>query len=44
MNKEVIARFEAKYTVYASGGRGDDVHKQMLLDEVSRLEKKWGLS
>lgn len=44
MNKEVIEKFEAKYTVYISGGRGDDVKKQMLLDEVSRLEKKWGLS
>ena len=44
MVKEVIEKFEAPRTMYAGGGRGDDVRKQMLLDEVSRLEKHWGLS
>jgi hypothetical protein len=44
MTKDVIGRFEAPRTIYAGGGRGDDVRKQMLLDEVSRLEKQWGLS
>lgn len=44
MAKEVIKKFEAPHTIYVGGGRGDDVRKQMLLDEVSRLEKHWGLS
>lgn len=44
MLKEVVGRFEAPRTMYAGGGRGDDVRKQMLLDEVSRLEKLWGLA
>jgi hypothetical protein len=44
MMKLVIERFEAPRTVYVGGGRGDDVRKQMLLDEVSRLEKHWGQS
>lgn len=44
MTKEVIEKFEAPRTFYVGGGRGEDVRKQMLLDEVSRLEKQWGLS
>jgi hypothetical protein len=44
MAKDVIDKFEAPRTVYVGGGRGDDVRKQMLLDEVARLEEKWGLS
>jgi hypothetical protein len=37
MLKELIDKFEAPKTSYVGGGRGDDVRKQMLLDEVSRL-------
>ncbi len=44
MVKEVIVKFEAPRTMYVGGGRGDDIRKQMLLDEVSRLEKHWGMS
>jgi hypothetical protein len=44
MAKEIIEKFEAPRTSYVGGGRGDDVRKQILLDEVSRLEKHWGLS
>ena len=43
MAEEVVVKFEQERTVYAAGGRGGDVRKQMLLDEVARLEKKWGL-
>lgn len=44
MNQEVIEKFEASRTMYVEGGRGGDVRKQMLHDEISRLEKSWGLS
>lgn len=44
MTTAMIEKFEAARTMYVGGGRGDDVRKQMLLDEVSRLEKHWGLS
>lgn len=44
MAKDVIKKFEAPRTIYVGGGRGDDVRKQMLLDEVARLEKQWGMS
>lgn len=44
MTKSIIERFEAPRTFYVGGGRGDDVRKQMLLDEVARLENRWGLS
>jgi len=43
MEGSVITKFEAARTFYVGGGRGDDVRKQMLLDEVARLEKKWEL-
>jgi hypothetical protein len=43
MQKRVIQDFEAQRTTYVPGGRGQSVRKQMLLDEVARLEKKWGL-
>ena len=41
MEPSVTSQFEARNTWYVGGGRGDDVRKQMLLDEVARLEKKW---
>lgn len=43
MRPEVIAKFEAPRTFYVGGGRGDDVRKHMLLDEVARIEKQWKL-
>ncbi|KPP97835.1 hypothetical protein [Marinobacter sp. HL-58] len=39
MQPEIIKKVEAARTVYVCGGRGDSVIKQMLLDEVARLEK-----
>lgn len=43
MSEEVIKKFEAPRTVYVSGGRGESVKKQMLLDEIARIESNWGL-
>lgn len=43
MNILVIKQFEAPRTVYVSGGRGTNVRKQMLTDEISRIEKDWKL-
>jgi hypothetical protein len=43
MRKDVIEAFEKQRTFYVGGGRGESVRKQMLLDEVARLEKEWGL-
>ena len=44
MKQDVIKKFEAQNTIYGAGGRGNNVYKQMLLDEVARLEKEWRLS
>lgn len=43
MDITVIEQFEAARTVYVAGGRGGNVRKQMLLDEISRIEKVWKL-
>jgi hypothetical protein len=43
MRPEIIAKFEAAHTFYVPGGRGDDVRKHMLLDEIARIEKEWNL-
>jgi hypothetical protein len=43
MLEEVIKRYEAPRTLYVPGGRGKDVRKQMLLDEIARLEREWRL-
>jgi hypothetical protein len=43
MKPEVVKRFEAPRTLYVPGGRGLDVRKQMLLDEIARIEKDWQL-
>jgi hypothetical protein len=43
MRTEVVEEFEAPRTVYRPGGRGMDVRKQMLVDEIARIEKDWGL-
>ena len=43
MRPSVISKFEEPRTMYVGGGRGEDVRKQMLFDEVARLEKGWKL-
>lgn len=44
MTPETIANVEAPRTDYVPGGRGGNVIKQMLYDEVSRLENEvWKL-
>ena len=43
MQPSVIERFEKDRTIYVGGGRGDDVRRHILLDEISRLEKEWKL-
>jgi hypothetical protein len=43
MVPEAIQTIEALRTVYVAGARGGHVRNQVLLDEVSRLEKEWGL-
>lgn len=43
MHPEVVAKFEAPRTIYVGGGRGEDVRKHMLLDEITRIEKEWNL-
>ncbi|MCK4559763.1 MAG: hypothetical protein KAV45_08265 [Calditrichia bacterium] len=45
MNKDVIKKFEAKRTFYACSnmGRGANLFKQWMSDEVSAIERKWKL-
>ena len=43
LDPEPLKKVEAKWTVYATGARGGFYRNQVLLDEVARLEKKWGL-
>lgn len=43
MQPAIIDKFEKGRTFYIGGGRGDDVRKHMLLDEVARLEREWKL-
>ncbi|MCD4811254.1 hypothetical protein K8R14_01450 [bacterium] len=45
MNKDVIKKFEAKRTFYvcSDGGRGANLFKQWMSDEVSDIERKWEL-
>jgi hypothetical protein len=45
MREETIKKLEAKRTYYACSdtGRGADLFKQWLSDEVSAIERKWGL-
>lgn len=43
MQTDAIKKIEASRTVYVGGGRGDSMRKQMLLDEVARIEKQWKL-
>lgn len=40
---EVVAKVERPRTAYVGGGRGDDVRKYTLLDDIARVEKEWGL-
>ncbi len=43
LSQEVLKKVEDRYTFYATGPRGDRVRLQMLLDEISHLERKWKL-
>jgi hypothetical protein len=44
LRAEVREAIEKPRTAYVPNeGRGDNVKQQMLLDEVTRLERKWGL-
>ncbi|MDT8421974.1 MAG: hypothetical protein RQ754_16220 [Desulfuromonadales bacterium] len=43
MQATAIEKVEKDRVIYVGGGRGDDVRKHVLLDEISRLEKEWGL-
>ncbi len=43
MCKPAIEKLEAPRMFYVPGGRGGDVRIQILLDEVTRLEKEWRL-
>lgn len=43
LKKEVLSRVEDHRTHIAAGGRGGDAKKQMLLDEIARIEREWGL-
>ncbi|MCK0754394.1 hypothetical protein [Chromohalobacter japonicus] len=43
MRSSVIEEFEQDRTIYVGGGRGNDVRRHMLLDEVARLEREWKL-
>jgi len=43
MRPSVVEKFEKDRTIYIGGGRGNDVRRHMLLDEVARLEREWKL-
>jgi hypothetical protein len=43
MSPDAIKKMESPRTVYVAGGRGGHVRNQLLLDEVTRLEKEWQL-
>jgi hypothetical protein len=45
MNEDIIKKLEAKRTFYVSSnmGRGSNLFKQWISDEVSAIEHKWGL-
>jgi hypothetical protein len=43
LRPEVIQRFEAPRAPDIPGGRGADLQRQMLLDEIARIEKQWRL-
>ena len=41
LSDAAIRKLEAPRTFYVPDGRGGDVRRQTLLDEVTRLEKDW---
>lgn len=43
LSSETVAMIERPRTAYVGGGRGDDVRKYTLLDDIARIEKEWGL-
>jgi hypothetical protein len=44
MKKETIEKLERPRTFIVPGGRGRFPRKQILLDEIAKIEKKWGLT
>lgn len=43
LRPEVVAKIESPRTFYVGGARGDNVRQYMLLDEIMRIERDWGL-
>lgn len=43
LKPEVISDIENQRMAHVPGGRGGNVKKQMILDEVARIEKEWKL-
>lgn len=43
IDPKIRNEIEQQRTFYVGGARGDAVRKNMLLDEIARLEKKWKL-
>lgn len=43
LDPELVKKLENALTIFASGGRGPNTKKLILLDEITRLEREWGL-
>ena len=44
LRPEIREKIEKPRTIYVSNeGRGNNVKRQMLLDEIARIDKEWGL-
>lgn len=43
LRPEVVSKIEAPRMIYVGGARGDNVRQYTLLDEISRIEREWGL-
>jgi len=44
LRAEIRKKLEQPRTTYVPNeGRGENVKRQMLLDEIARIEKEWGL-
>jgi hypothetical protein len=44
LSADVREKVERQRTAYVGGARGDDVRKYLLLDDVARIEREWGLA
>lgn len=44
LSAEATEKVERPRTVDEGGARGDNVRKYLLLDEIARIERKWGLA